>query len=253
MIQAHQPTIFDTTKLRTVISSRADGNVGVKWGSFDKVAATMTQIVGRVGATLDQLAAMNVTDQIAWDTIVDVDGRAAGLGSRDPNDRPLADALVTNTPGLCLLLQTADCHPVIMHDPVHQVAALVHLGWQSTTVDLAYKVAQHLKQKYEAEPGDIRVYIGPAIKAESYIFKETLSQETDIAWQPFLRKTEKGVGIDLLGFNRRRLKEAGVAEQHIEVCPVDTALDKRYFSHYRAARSDGAEPEGRFATVCMLV
>lgn len=253
MITTHQPTIFDRHHLRCVVSSREDGNTKPEWGPMADCMVNSDRIISTIGATLDKTVVIDVTDHRQWDSIHDVGMHEAGAGVRAPETRIVADALVTATPDLALLLPTADCYPVILYDPDNHVVALVHLGWQSTVADLLYKVVRHLSGIYASKPEVLRVYFGPAIKAESYIFAESISQETDIAWQPFLRRTEKGVGIDLLGFNLQRLKEAGLKEQHVEVCSVDTALDTRYFSHYRASRSEGGEAEGRFATVCMMV
>ena len=42
------------------------------------------------------------------------------------------DALVTATPGVVLVILTADCVPIVLHDPVAGVLACVHAGWRGT-------------------------------------------------------------------------------------------------------------------------
>ncbi|HKJ80314.1 MAG TPA: laccase domain-containing protein, partial [Prolixibacteraceae bacterium] len=42
------------------------------------------------------------------------------------------DALVTNEKATCLCVQTADCVPILLFDPVKNVIAAVHAGWRGT-------------------------------------------------------------------------------------------------------------------------
>ena len=251
MIKRDQPNIFNSLNLQAIVSSKSDGNTKPEWGPLAQTTTNIEKIIVGVGAELENVVIMNVgADQTHWDTIREVTIRDSGAGGRDPKTRIVADALVTNTPGLALLLPTADCNPVIMYDPTHHALALVHLGWQSTVAGLAQKTLSFMRQAYNVDPAQLLVYFGPAIKATSYVFDAPLDQADDLAWQPFLQKTPQGIGIDLGGYNRQQLYEVGVKPAHVQICPVDTATSADYFSHYRSVRT--GEPEGRFATVCKL-
>lgn len=251
VIKSDQPTIFDERKLRAAVSSKADGNVSYLESPIIR-AANIAKIAAYAGATPERTVVMDVTsDQANWDTIYEVQEIGAGRGVYDTSTRLVADALVTRTPDLVLLLPTADCCPVVIHDSSRQVVALAHLGWQSTNAGLVSKVVSFLKQHYQTRPVDLRVWVGPCIKAESYVFAQAV-QESDPRWRPFLKRTTRGIGIDIVGYNVAGLQSAGVLSQNIQICPVDTATSPDYFSHYRASRSEGKEPECRFATVCML-
>ncbi|MDE2079317.1 MAG: polyphenol oxidase family protein [Patescibacteria group bacterium] len=160
-----------------------------------------------------------------------------------------ADALVTNASGVPLMLITADCFPLAYYDPVAGVIALAHLGWKSSDLGLAGKVVREM-QKLGAKPENVRVFIGPGIHKESYLV-ENPSQKEKSEWQPFLENAEGGLTrIDLIGFNKQTLMNAGVREEYIDMSPVDTAVSPEYFSHRRSAESRAAE--GRFATVVSL-
>lgn len=250
MISSDQPTIFDTQKVRVVVSSKSDGNTKPEWGSLEETQ----QVIGKLARSIDldtaHVVVMDVgANQSVWDEIVDITS-AEGRGVSDPSSRVPADALVTNIPNVGLLLPVADCNAVAIHDPVRNVLAVVHLGWQSTVAELATKTVQYLQHKYQSSALDLRIYLSPAIKAESYVF-EKVSQSDDSAWKGFLHKTDKGYSVDLPGYNRQRFIEAGVLPEHIEVSPVNTATSNNYYSHYRAVRS--GEPEGRFALLARLV
>ena len=249
MIQKDQPTIFDAAKLGVALSSKSDGNTRPEWGALEDTQRVIGAMAERVGLSIGHVVAMNVgahTD--TWDEIVDVTS-AEGHGVSQPDERIPADALVTNVPGVGLLLPVADCNAVAVHDPAHGVLALVHLGWKSTVADLVTKIVQHMQQKYQSSAPQLRVYFSPAIKSESYVF-ETVSQLDDPEWKDFLHKTDKGIGVDLPGYNRQRFIDAGVLPANIEVCPVNTATSEEYYSHYRSVRT--GEPEGRFALLASL-
>jgi copper oxidase (laccase) domain-containing protein len=249
MIKADQPTIFDKSKVTAFLSSKSDGNTRPEWGPQADVERTVGELAKQMDLSVDNVVVMNVgANQGAWDQIEAVTS-AKGRGLFDPEERIVADALVTNMPGAVLMLPVADCNAVAIHDPVQNVLALVHLGWQSTVAELATKAVQHLQQKYRSSATNLRIYFSPAIKAESYVFDE-VSQANDAAWKNFLHKSDKGVGVDLPGYNRQRFIEAGVPAENIEVCPVNTATSEEYYSHYRSVRS--GEPEGRFALLVSL-
>jgi len=250
MITQDQPTIFDKTKLQVIVTSKADGHLKSNGPEdVDEVSANIRRVAEQADLPFDSIIALNVAArQDAWDEIVDITSKPDHpLIAWD--ERVVSDALVTNMPGVVLLLPVADCNAVAIHDPVKNVLAVVHLGWQSTVADLATKIIQHLQHAYHSSATDLRIFISPSIRAESYIF-DKVSQADDPAWKPFLYESDKGVGVDLPGYNRQKFIEAGVAPEHIELSPVNTATSQDYFSHYRSART--GEPEGRFALLAYL-
>lgn len=249
MIKADQPTIFDTQKISVVLSSKSDGNTRPEWGPQTDVERAVGKLAQQLGISPDHVIVMDaMVRQDTWDEIEDITS-IHGRGLTNPDERVEADAMVTNVPGAALLLPVADCNAVIIHDPVKNVLALVHLGWQSTAAQLATKIVEHLQQKYHSSATDLRIYFSPAIKAESYIFDE-VTQSDDPVWKDFLHKSDKGIGVDLPGFNRQRFIDAGVLAEHIEVSPVNTATSDEYYSHYRSTRT--GDPEGRFAVLVCL-
>ncbi len=46
------------------------------------------------------------------------------------------DALITNKPGITLMIRVADCVPIVLFDPVRRVVAVVHAGWKGTLADI---------------------------------------------------------------------------------------------------------------------
>ena len=44
--------------------------------------------------------------------------------------------MITDVPGIFLLIQTADCQAVMIVDPCRRVVANVHCGWRGSTADI---------------------------------------------------------------------------------------------------------------------
>ncbi|MFW6290582.1 MAG: polyphenol oxidase family protein, partial [Mariniphaga sp.] len=60
------------------------------------------------------------------------------------------DAVVTNQPGICLCVQTADCVPLLLYDPVNKAVGAVHAGWRGTVGLIAKEVVAILKHKFSS-------------------------------------------------------------------------------------------------------
>lgn len=72
------------------------------------------------------------------------------------------DALVTALPGVAIAVNTADCVPVLMADPVAGVIAAVHSGWRGTVGHIAVKAVDVMEQA-GAQRERISVAMGPSI------------------------------------------------------------------------------------------
>ena len=78
------------------------------------------------------------------------------------------DALVSNRPGLCLCVQTADCVPVLLFDPEAKVIAAVHAGWRGTVGGIVEKAIEKMTNNYGASAEKIIATIGPSISPAIY-------------------------------------------------------------------------------------
>ena len=74
-----------------------------------------------------------------------------------------ADAIVTNTPGITLVIRTADCLPILIADPRNKAVAAVHAGWRGTVQQIVLETVHIMTDRFGARPEDLIVAIGPAI------------------------------------------------------------------------------------------
>jgi len=163
---------------------------------------------------------------------------------------PATDALITDQPGVTLLLRFADCLPILLYDPAHQAVGLAHAGWRGTVAGVARATVAAMREAFGSHPEDLVVGLGPAIGPCCY----EVGPEVVRAVQAVLPKADGvfipqpggGVHLNLPEANWRQLVAAGV--RHIEVAPLCTACNTgEWFSH----RAEGGRT-GRFGVAVVL-
>ena len=77
-------------------------------------------------------------------------------------------ALITNVPGYCVCVTTADCVPVLLYDKKQHVVAAVHAGWKGTVKHIVSNVMDHLNKMFGTQGEDVIACIGPSISLESF-------------------------------------------------------------------------------------
>jgi hypothetical protein len=164
---------------------------------------------------------------------------------------PNYDTLITDEPGVPLLLRYADCTSVLIYDPAHHALALVHSGWRGTIQAAAIAAVEALASEFESNPADMIAAIGPSIGPCCY---EVGDEVTDAVRAVFDRPEEllprhngNRHHFDLWAANRRWLAKAGVRQ--IEVAELCTACRTDEFYSHRAERGK----TGHFGVVMMLV
>ena len=161
------------------------------------------------------------------------------------------DAVISNVPDMIMGISTADCIPVLVYDPEHHAAAAIHAGWKGTVKRIVEKSLVKMQETFGTNPAKCVAAIGPGISLESFEVgdevgeafinegfdiekvsvrfpKMNVSQPTD----------EKRLHLDLKEINRGQLLSLGVLAENIEVSPIDTYTDERFFSARREQKGD---------------
>ena len=71
-----------------------------------------------------------------------------GKGLWQPQDYDSADALVTDVPGIPLIVFSADCNVLLLHDPVRRVIGAAHAGWRGTAAGIAAETVRVMTEDY---------------------------------------------------------------------------------------------------------
>ena len=177
----------------------------------------------------------------------------AGIGLVRENDLE-CDALVTDVPGLTLVVFHADCIPVLLHDPVRRAVGAVHAGWRGTASGAVTAAVEAMRAAYGTDLADLRAAVGPGICRACF---ETRADVPDTV-RSYLGGAadacidEHGDGtfrVDLKGINVLRLLRAGVPEKNIDVSSDCTCHQSPlYWSHRLLGDARGSQA----SAICLL-
>lgn len=167
------------------------------------------------------------------------------------------DAVMTNIPGMCIGVSTADCIPVLLYDEEHHAAAAIHAGWRGTQARIVHKAVQEMRMAYQTDPTKLKAVIGPGISLDNFevgdevyaAFEQAAFDMSTIAEKRIKRNPnaddpakafERKWHINLPLANIQMLTHNGVDEANIintGICTFDNA--DNYFSARRLGIESG--------------
>ena len=160
-----------------------------------------------------------------------------------PYEVPSGDAMITNIPGIALMVKQADCQGVIIFDPERCVLANVHCGWRGNVNNILGGVVTRMKKDFGCRASDLIVAIGPSLGP---CCAEFVSHK-DIFPRDFMTFMVRENYFDLWAVSCWQLLKAGVLEENIELSGICTRCRTDLFYSYRAEGTTG-----RFGTVAMI-
>lgn len=160
-----------------------------------------------------------------------------------PAGLPVGDAMVTDIRDKYLLVQVADCQPVLLYDAVRHVVANVHSGWRGSVKNIIGVTIAGMQGAFDCRPRDIIAAIGPSLGpccAEFVNYKKEIPQ---VLW----KYKDDADRFDLWAISRDQLCQAGVLRENIHLSKICTRCNADRFFSYR-----GEHTTGRFAVVIGL-
>lgn len=168
------------------------------------------------------------------------------LAPYDDAQRPHADALVTDRPGLLLGILTADCAPVLLADREAGVVGAAHAGWKGAIGGVTDAVIAAM-EALGARAGRIVAAVGPCIARASYevdaAFLRRFAAEDPANERFFADGRDGRYQFDLEAYVAHRLADAGIGR--VETLGLDTYADEDRFYSYRRATHRGEPDYGR--------
>lgn len=170
------------------------------------------------------------------------------------DSRPVADAMVTNIPGMALGVLTADCAPVLLVDTRATVIGAAHAGWRGTLGGVLENTVAAMVS-LGAKPSRIVAAVGPCIAQRSYEvgpeFPAPFLAEDPENHFFFVGSSRNGRHyFDLPGYIARRLARNGVGE--VARTPCDTCREESRFFSYRRSQLKGEGDYGRMLSAIVL-
>lgn len=147
------------------------------------------------------------------------------------------DALVTDQPGVMVAVRTADCVPVLVHDPHQRVVAAIHAGWRGAVSGIVPKTIQLMEARFGSRPAHLRVSIGPSAGVCCYEVDEpVLDQLRDgfPAWETVVQNRRAGrAHLNLKRLIGEQVQRAGAPRDCITAVNLCTICHGELFFSYR--------------------
>ena len=227
------PGLEQIPRVKHAFTTRRNG-LGARTNGL-KLPGDWNVVAEAFGVAPDRVVTVN---QVHGDTIVRVD---------EQNYKSLltieADAMVTNQAGIAIGVETADCVPVLLVDPVIPAIGAVHAGWRSTVKKIVRKAVQAMQDEFGSDPSRMLAAIGPAIGPECYEVDEPVMgpvKESFSLWQ----KAASPLGndkwsLDLVKLNRIALLQAGLPPGNVHALGLCTCCRRDLFYSFRAEGKTG--------------
>ena len=163
------------------------------------------------------------------------------------------DALITNVPGVCIGVSTADCIPILLYDAEHRATAAIHAGWRGTVKRIVQNAIAQMRAAFDTNPRTLRAVIAPGISLQHFeVGDEVYEQFANaqfcmerIAKRFRVLQTKEGElplkwHLDLKLSNRIDMETLGILPQNIideRICTYDNTSD--YFSARKLGINSG--------------
>jgi YfiH family protein len=152
--------------------------------------------------------------------------------------RPEADASVSARAGDLLGIETADCLPVLVVDPVRRAVAAAHAGWRGTVAEVTRRAVDALVAG-GSRVDDLVAALGPGIGPCCYEVGEEVREAFGPAYASCFRPGARGrPHLDVRGANRLQLRAAGLRDDHIHSVDDCTYCRPDLYHSYRREGKD---------------
>ena len=208
------------------------------WGSGDDRESITENRRRAVNAVLPGARLVTVHQIHSADVVV--------AGDWSDDDRPPADALVTDRPGALLGILTADCAPILLADIEAGVIGAAHAGWRGAVAGVAANTIAAM-ENLGARRGRIAAAVGPCIAQRNYEVDHAFAERLiAVAADNAHFFTDGPAGkphFDLESFVVASLAAVGITR--IEALGLDTYAEPARFFSFRRATHLGEPDYGR--------
>ncbi len=144
------------------------------------------------------------------------------------------DGMITDCPGIGLMIKTADCQPLLLTDGRHVMAA--HVGWRGNRQNFPGKAVIFFSVFYRIPPEKIWAVRGPSLGNAEFV---NVSED----WSPgFMKWYNPGTRtMDLWQLTRWQLEQANVPKEHIYSIDIDTLANADAWFSWRRHKTPGRQ------------
>lgn len=148
-----------------IIFTNSEGGNMAYQATGDNVLENRLKLANKIGAPLERFILAKQCHSSDFQKVSSLDcGR--GVYSFEDGIEDV-DCLYTFDSNIILAAFYADCTPVYIVSPKHNLTCVIHAGWQGTVKGIVFKVIEHFKA-LEIEAEDLEVIIGPSISFNNF-------------------------------------------------------------------------------------
>lgn len=150
---------------------------------------------------------------------------------------PSTDGLITKIPGLTLAIQVADCAAILLCDSDNKIIGALHGGWRGAAGNIVPKGIEKMTEQ-GADPQKIKAFVSPCISLKNFEVGQEVADQFPDEFVDYERYEKPH--LNLKGFLKHQMTEAGIRESQIEVrdeCTVEDA--EKFYSFRREGEQSG--------------
>lgn len=218
---------------------------GVSSGCFDSLnlGLSVGDDPGAVAENRSRILAKMETPRAVY--LHQVHGNTIHVLAEAERQAPIvADGVVTDRPGVALVIQVADCQGVLLYDPEQQVIAGVHSGWRGSVQNIIGNCMDVMSDRFECNPRDIRAGISPSLGP---CCGEFINYKTEIPESLWAYKLPETRYFDFWRLSCDQLTAKGVKRANVETLNMCTRCNTDQFFSFR-----GEKRTGRFGCAISL-
>ena len=190
-----------------------------------------------------QKACLVFSNQVHGTDVLTLDQEHFSGGTPETFHAGSGDAMITNIPGVALVILVADCQAVLMVDPVNCVIANVHAGWRGNVNHIIPKTIAEMHAQFGSDPVDLMVGISPSLGPCCAEFVNYTNEIPERFWH--LKDQQNR--FDLWTLSREQLLSEGVSPGNIHISSICTRCRNDAYFSYR-----GNKITGRFAAAIKI-
>ncbi|PIR94378.1 peptidoglycan editing factor PgeF [Candidatus Falkowbacteria bacterium CG10_big_fil_rev_8_21_14_0_10_39_11] len=229
--------------LQAAISEKRDGNLSFKWTGGD-VVKNRQYFFSSLNINLEQMVAV---DQIHGNHVVVVGSGDMGAGAWEKDWLRGYDGLVTKETGVALVVESADCVPIMFYDPRVGIVGAAHAGWRGVVSNISEKMVEHMNE-LGSDKAKILVEIGPHIGSCCFEIREDILNQFE-AYPDCVQMNSSLIRVDLTKIIKKQLIGAGIEVSNVGGQKHCTRCEHNFYSY----RQSNTNLDGAMLSVIMRV
>jgi hypothetical protein len=141
-----------------------------------------------------------------------------------------SDAMITANRGIGLAISSADCTPIFIYDKARKIIAGVHSGWRGTENRILAKTLNILGEKFNSNPNDLFICIGPSISQKNYEIGREVAEKFD---SKYVNEISGNLYLNVISANVDMALQYGISLSSIEISPLCSYDENEILHSYR--------------------